>query len=342
MAIPFGNTSAMLLNDSCFSAASASASIITAVLILVSFLVGIIMNGSFLWVLGMKMKRTVNTLWFIHLILSYLLTCFLMPFFAVYIILDFHWALGEIMCKIVLSSFSVMRFTTVFLLTVISLDRYLFTCHSVWSQRFRTAALARRLITGVWLASLLLSAYSLLSLKTERVNGQMKCGYSFVFSKNTPMHLAFFLVQFLLAFLLPFIIILGCYCWISCEMKTKRLVRTGKPFRVLVAAVASFFICWLPFHLYHAALLASHIPEQITCILWDLAAAGVCFNVCGTPIIYLFVGEKFQQVFKTSMLTLLNKGFVDVPSSPGDNANTTEDGGSGKHTQLKVRQGFSK
>uniref|UniRef100_A0A8D2KUR6 Probable G-protein coupled receptor 33 n=1 Tax=Varanus komodoensis TaxID=61221 RepID=A0A8D2KUR6_VARKO len=309
MSTSLENTSAASINTS-QSAGISSVNAVCSTLLLLSFLVGAAMNGFCLWVLGVKMKKTVYALWFFHLVLSYLMVCAFLPFYAIYALLGFHWIFGTVFCKLSTFIFSLWMFIAAFLLTIISLDRCLIIGNPTWTQNHRSIPWAKKLIAWTWLASVALSvAYPVFQeTLTERVNGQMKCGYSFVFSKNTPMHLAFFLVQFLLAFLLPFIIILGCYCWISCEMKTKRLVRTGKPFRVLVAAVASFFICWLPFHLYHAALLASHIPEQITCILWDLAAAGVCFNVCGTPIIYLFVGEKFQQVFKTSMLTLQTTG----------------------------------
>ncbi|XP_062996720.1 probable G-protein coupled receptor 33 [Elgaria multicarinata webbii] len=338
-----GNTSVTYRNESHPSLAMNPTNVITAFLLLMSFLVGMTINGLFLWVLGVKMKRTVNTLWFLHLILTYLISCFLLPFFAVYILHDFCWTFKLTMCKIVLSSFSVVMFTTVFLLTIISLDRYLFTCHSIWSQHHRTIPRARRIIAGVWLASLALSVPNLFFLTTQEVKGKMKCNYRFIFSNDRgTVHLTFFSVRFLLAFLLPFVVIMGCYCRTGCKMKTKRLVRTGKPFRILVASVTSFFICWLPYHLYQAALLLDRAQTETEEILWDLTAAGGCFNICFTPILYLFVGEKFQQVFKTSMLTLLKKGFVDYPINPGDNINTTEevDQTHGKSAQeLKVTQG---
>ncbi|XP_042296189.1 probable G-protein coupled receptor 33 [Sceloporus undulatus] len=308
------NTSTVYMNKSHAPVTIKPTNIIIAFLILMAFLVGTTVNGLFLWVLGLKMKRTVNTVWFLHLILSYLMSCSLMPFFAVYILHDFHWILGRAMCKIIKSFFSVVMFTTVFLLTIISLDRYLFTCHSIWSQHYRTIPRARKLIAGVWVTSLALSAPSLVFLETQEVDNKIQCDHTFAFSMDWDkgrFHLAFFLAVFLLAFLLPFLIILGCCCWIGHEMKKKSLVKTGKPFRVLVASVASFFICWLPYHLYHASLVFRVASERTVHILWDIAAAAGCFNICCTPIIYLFVGEKFQQVFKTSVLSLLNKGFMD-------------------------------
>ncbi|XP_054854891.1 probable G-protein coupled receptor 33 [Eublepharis macularius] len=319
---------------------------------LVSLLVGTVSNSLFLWVLGVKMKRTVNTLWFSHLILTYLLFCVSLPFFGVYSILGFHWVFGIVVCKLIVSLFSLTMFTTVFLLTIISLDRYLLICRPVWSQHNRTIPQARRLVTGVWLSSFTLSAPYLVFQETREEKGRIKCSSNFAFSSDwdgpetqalrVRVHLALFVVRFLLAFLFPFLIIVSCHCRMGWEMKKKKLVRNRKPFRVLVAAVASFFICWLPYHLYHGS--PTHW-ESFTAIRWGFRVTmfiGECFNFCFTPILYLFVGEKFQQVFKTSILALLRRGFTDIPIIPTDDTNADKEGhqtSSISSSELKIASG---
>ncbi|XP_060113671.1 probable G-protein coupled receptor 33 [Heteronotia binoei] len=307
------------------------------IFILVSLLVGTIFNGLFLWVLGMKMKRTVNTLWFSHLIFTYLFFCTFLPFFAVYSFFGFRWVFGTLMCKVIIFLFSLTMFTTVFLLTIISLDRYLLICHPVWSQHNRTVPQARKFIVGVWLSSFVLSVPYMAFQETQATDsGGMKCTSNFVFSRDRDgpemqtlrnrIHLALFVVRFLLAFLLPFLIITSCHCRMGWEMKKKRLVRNRKPFRVLVAAVASFFICWLPYHLYHSSTTHWESFRTMRQVLRVTMLVGECFNFCFTPILYLFVGEKFQQVFKTSLLALLKRGFMDIPIIPMDNVNANEVG----------------
>lgn len=286
------------------------------------------MNGLFLWVLGLKMKRTVNTLWFTNLILSYLIFCFLMPIFAVYSFHGFQWIFGTWMCKLINTFGSLAVFTNVFLLTIISLDRYLLTCQPIWSQHHRTISHARRVVLGVWLISLALSAPYLALRDTREVEGHIKCvnNYALFSSWNgTKIHLAFFVVRFLVAFLIPCVIITSCYCWMGQEMKKKNLVKTGKPFKVLGAAVASFFICYVPYHIYYASLLVMEAPEMLKQVMWSIMAAAACFNFCFTPILYVFVGEKFQQVFKTSIVALLKKGFVDAAIIPVDRISAGEE-----------------
>uniref|UniRef100_A0A8D0BDR5 Probable G-protein coupled receptor 33 n=1 Tax=Salvator merianae TaxID=96440 RepID=A0A8D0BDR5_SALMN len=282
------------------------------ILILVSFLVGVSVNSFFLWVLGVKMARTVNTLWFIHLTLIHLILCSLLPLFAAYVIIDFNWIFGVFMCKLVSYFFSVGMFTTIFLLTIISSDRYLFTCHSVWSQQHRTLSWACRLIAGVWVVSLALSVPSLFFWNI--MDGTQKCEFNISFFENwdsTHVGITFYFIHFLVAFLLPFIVILICYCCIVREMKKKGFLRSRKTLKVLISAVASFFICWLPYHLYHVSLLIKDVRKETVNAIWYVMAAGICFNICFTPIIYLFVGEKFQQIFKMSIVALIRKGLSE-------------------------------
>ncbi|XP_060131251.1 probable G-protein coupled receptor 33 [Zootoca vivipara] len=312
-----------------------------ACFISLSFLVGAAVNGLFLWVLGVKMKRSVNTLWFLHLILTHLISSWNMPFYVAYILLGFHWAFGTVTCKLVNSLGSLGMFNTVFLLTIINLDRYLLTCHPIWSQHNRTICRAQRLVTGVWLLSLALSAPYLAFRETREVeNGRLVCDNNYAFSNDWDdektkalryrVQFAFFVTRFLLAFLVPFMIIMGCSYCIAQEMKKKKLVRrTKKPFRILVASVASFFISWLPYHLYHASVLLEG-SGMMGNVLKPIFITGACFNFCFTPILYIFVGEKFQQVFKTSVLALAQKAFLDEPITSAYNINLTE--GVGRET----------
>ncbi|XP_008174944.2 probable G-protein coupled receptor 33 [Chrysemys picta bellii] len=130
----------------------------SAVLFFITFLVGVVGNGLFLWVLGLKMRRMVTTLWFLHLVSCYLLFTRLIPFFIVYVLLDFHWVFGMAMCKLLNVCISMGMFSFILLLTLISLDCYTLTHHLIWSQNRRTVPLARKLFMGLGLASFGLSA----------------------------------------------------------------------------------------------------------------------------------------------------------------------------------------
>ncbi|XP_039368167.1 probable G-protein coupled receptor 33 [Mauremys reevesii] len=299
----------------------------SAVLLFITFLVGVAGNGLYLWVLGLKMRRTVTTLWFLHLVSCYLLFTLLIPFFAIYILLDFHWVFGMAACKLLNAFISMGMFSSIFLLTLISLDRYTLTHHPIWSRNHRTVPQAWKLIVGVWLASFGLSTPYLAFRETRVVDGgRIVCINNYNISGDwneaktedlgRRVHLAIFVVRLLLGFLIPFCTIMGCYVRVGLKMKEKKLAWAGKPFKVMVAAVISFFLGWLPYHLYQGLnFYKEEMPESVMGALLVIYTFTSCFNASFTPILYLFVGEKFWQVFRTSLLTLVKVAFVDDLSS---------------------------
>ncbi|XP_050786724.1 probable G-protein coupled receptor 33 [Gopherus flavomarginatus] len=311
------------VNSSQTSLAVSAAHLTSAVLLCPTFLVGVLGNGLYLWVLGLKMRRTVTTLWFLHLVFCSLLFTLLIPFFTISLLMDFHWVFGTAMCKFLNTCISVAMFTSVFLLTLISLDRYILTHHPIWSRHNRTLPRAGKLVVGMWLTSFGLSAPYLAFRETRVVDGgRIICINNYALSGDwngaktqnlgRRVHLAIFIVRFLLGFLLPFCTIVICYVRVGLKMKEKKLVWVGKPFKVMLAAMVSFFLGWLPYHLYHGLKLSKkEVPESVMDAVLVIHTFTSCFNACFTPILYLFVGEKFWQVFRTSLLTLVKAAFID-------------------------------
>ncbi|CAM4678872.1 unnamed protein product, partial [Lepidochelys olivacea] len=320
-------------NSSQTPAALSATHLAAAVLLFTTFLVGVVGNGLYLWVLGLKMRRTVTTLWFLHLVSCYLLFTLLIPFFAIYVLLGFHWVFGMALCKFLNTCISLGMFSSVFLLSLISLDRYTLTHHPIWCRNYRTMPRAQKLVVGMWLASFALSTPYLAFRETHVVDGgRIICINNYMLSGDwngaklqdlgRRVHMAIFMIRFLLGFLLPLCTIAGCYGRVGLKMKEKKLAWAGKPFKVMVAAVVSFFLGWLPYHLFHGLnLYKKEVPESVMVALMVIYTLSSCFNACFTPILYLFVGEKFWQVFRTSLLTLVKAAFVDdLGSSAPENS----------------------
>ncbi|CAM5176045.1 unnamed protein product [Eretmochelys imbricata] len=307
-------------NSSQPPASMKSTNLAIAVLLFATFLVGVVGNGLYLWVLGLKMRRTVTTLWFLHLVSCSLLFTLILPFFTVHVLLGFHWVFGMAMCKVLSACTHLGMFSSVFLLALISLDRYTLTCHPVWSRRHRTMSWGRKMVLGVWLASFTLSAPYLAFQETwEKEGGKVICTTYYILSRDQDraetqawrihMYVVLFVVRFLLGFLLPFCIIAGCYGRMGLEMKEKGLARSRKPIKVMVAAVVSFFCGWLPYHLYQSLTLLRDVPQSLTDAFLLVSIIMFCFNVCFTPVLYLFVGQTFHQVLRTSLFAQVKAAF---------------------------------
>ncbi|XP_073179348.1 probable G-protein coupled receptor 33 [Lepidochelys kempii] len=310
-------------NSSQTPAAVSASHLAAAVLLFPTFLVGVVGNGLYLWVLGLKMRMMVTMLWFLHLVSCYLLFTLLIPFFIVSLLMGFHWVFSTVMCKIHNTCISMDMFSSVFLLTLISLDRYTLTHHPIWCRHHRTVSWAGKLVVGVWLASFGLSAPYLAFRETRVVHGgRTTCINNYTLSRDWNgaemqelgrwIHLAVFTVRVLLRFLLPLRTIVGCYVRVGLKMKEKKLAWSGKPFKVMVTTVVSFFLGWLPYHLHRGLnMKKKEVPALVMGAVLVIYTFTSCFNACFTPILYLFVGEKFWQVFRKSLLTLVKAAFVN-------------------------------
>ncbi|XP_078507194.1 putative G-protein coupled receptor 33 [Lissotriton helveticus] len=285
-------------------------------------LIGIFGNSLFLWTLGFRMKKTVNTVWFCCLVLSTWTYSMIMPILGGFVLFDFHWAFGIAMCKVVNTLMSLCMYASVFTLTIISLDRYILVVYPVWARHYRTPRWATIVCYSIWGAAFMLSAPYLAfrELRRPDENNKTICNNNYLFSDDwkTPevqvrrdtIHLCLFLIRFLVAFLLPFMVITSCYIIIAFKVNVRSLSRSSKFIKVIMVSVVSFFVCWTPYHMFHCLILfRGSVPELLIQACMLVATTASCFNVCFTPIFYIFIGENFKEVFTKSLLYLIESAF---------------------------------
>lgn len=125
--------------------------ILSAVILSLTFLLGVPGNGLVLWVAGLKMKWTVNTVWYLHLTLADFICCLSLPFSLAHVFLQGHWPYGLFLCKLIPSIIVLNMFASVFLLTAISLDRCLMVHKPIWCQNHRNVRTAFAICGCVWM-----------------------------------------------------------------------------------------------------------------------------------------------------------------------------------------------
>ncbi|XP_030069228.1 probable G-protein coupled receptor 33 [Microcaecilia unicolor] len=300
--------------------------LVPATFFFITFLFGIIANSLFLWVLGFKMKRAVNIIWFFHLILANFIFTIMMPIIGVYLLVYPQWIFGQLMCKLINTLLSVSMFAAVFLLTIISTDRYLLVVHPLWCRSHRTTKCASTISAMTWVLALVFSAPYLI-FRVTRLDEQNRtiCYNNYAFPNdwedlNTlklkrKVQCFLFVFRFLLGFLLPFIIISFCYLTIASKMKMKSLTKSKKPFKVIIIVIISFLFSWTPYHVYYGlSLYPDHYPGLLN-IFKVLSSCLTCINSCFTPILYLFIGENFKQIFRRSIMSLFESAFNEYTNS---------------------------
>ncbi|KAM4636894.1 C3a anaphylatoxin chemotactic receptor [Discoglossus pictus] len=130
--------------------------LVTLFILFVTMLLGVPGNGLVIWVTSMKMKRTVNTIWFWNLAVADIICCLAIPFSASNLLLHGKWPYGSFLCKVLPSIIILNMFASVFILVAISVDRCLVVVKPVWAQNHRTVRSACLICLGIWLLSFLM------------------------------------------------------------------------------------------------------------------------------------------------------------------------------------------
>ncbi|XP_059750736.1 chemerin-like receptor 1 [Balaenoptera ricei] len=281
---------------------------------------GILGNGLVIIIATCKMKKTVNTVWFLNLAVADFLFNVFLPIHITYAAMDYHWVFGTAMCKI--SNFLLIHnmYTSVFLLTVISFDRCISVLLPVWSQNHRSVRLAYMACMVIWVLAFFLSSPSLVFRDTAHLHGKISCFNNFSLSATSSSswpthpqadpvgfgrHVAVTITRFLCGFLMPVLIITACYFTIVYKLRRNRLAKTKKPFKIIVTIIITFFLCWCPYHtLYLLELHHSAMPGSVFSLGVPLATAIAIANSCMNPILYVFVGQDFKK-FKVALFSRL-------------------------------------
>ncbi|XP_051542337.1 C3a anaphylatoxin chemotactic receptor-like [Myxocyprinus asiaticus] len=269
-------------------------SMISQVFYYLTFLLGVPGNVFVVYIAGMKMKRTVNTIWFLNLAIADLLCCFSTLSYIIWYFND-HWEHGSVMCKILPLVMHVNMFASVFILSLISLDRFIQVITPVWAKNHRSLLLARLSCVVAWVLAIALNLPFMILRRASVRHNSTYC-QSFgnddfqTFGKLT-------IIRFVFGFLIPLICITTCYGFIARKLGRSRF-HTGRAFRIMSAVIVAFFLCWLPYHTVYLIWVYNVMKaERLVPLVNSLAY----FNSCLNPVLYFFIGQDIKEKFKLSI-----------------------------------------
>ncbi|XP_075695136.1 chemerin-like receptor 1 [Rhinoderma darwinii] len=292
----------------------------TLVVYSLAFLLGTTGNGLVIWFTIFKMKKTVNVIWFLNLsIADFTFTAFL-PISIIYLANDFNWVLGTFMCK--LNSFVafINLFASVFLLTVISIDRCISVIFPVWCQNHRTPRRSVFVVIGVWILAIIFSLPYFIFRDTYEEYNVVTCYNNFVFEYSSDIgrsrHEGTVIVRFIVGFLIPFTIVVFCYTVIAVRIRRNHMTTSTKPFKVIIAVIIAFFGCWLPYHIFsflelHSIYREDEYLASETRLGIPLTSSLAFVNSVVNPFLYVFIGRDFKDKYWRSIQSIFEKAFIE-------------------------------
>ncbi|NXJ68436.1 C3AR protein, partial [Rostratula benghalensis] len=332
----------------------ASGSIVSIAIFIIVFIIGVPGNGLVIWVAGLKMKRSVNIIWFLNLAVADFMCCLTLPFSIVHLALHEHWPYGWFLCKVIPSVVIFTMFASVFILVAISVDRCLLVMKPVWCQNHRTVKFVSLICGGIWILAFIFCCPVLRYRETSTQDGKTRCGYSSgdevvldyvndsanesferysllayngndseanFYESDYSVPLAVVLLNVtraVLGFVLPFGIMAFCYALIAFRMRVNRFHKPrNRMLQTTVLVVAAFFVCWAPYHVVGILSLVPTLGAELreSLILWDHLSTALAYaNSCINPVLYVFVGQDFRAKAWQSLQGILESVFTEEPT----------------------------
>ncbi|XP_062296887.1 somatostatin-like receptor F_48D10.1 [Scomber scombrus] len=299
---PFSNTSSNMTTHS--APFEGGSTLVTAVISFTVFVVGLIGNTLAIYVVLRYAKvKTVTNIYILNLAVADELYILGLPFLTTQNVLS-YWPFGSFLCRAVMTADSMNQFTSIFCLTVMSIDRYLAVVHPIRSTKWRHPRVATVVSAAVWaLSFVMVLPVVIFSDVQDTFNS---CNMIWPEPRDV-WSTAFILYTATVGFFGPLLIICLCYLLIVIKVKssgvragfTKRRRSERKVTRMVVVIVVVFVLCWLPFFIINIVNLVVIIPESsVTAGIYFFAVILSYANSCANPVLYGFLSDNFKQSFR--------------------------------------------
>ncbi|XP_014859691.1 PREDICTED: G-protein coupled receptor 15-like [Poecilia mexicana] len=262
---------------------------------------------------------------------------------------DFGFA-SEFLCKLSSYIISVNRFSNIFFLTCMSIDRYLAIVKMMDSRYLRSSKCIRITCAALWIISGILGIPSLIYRKVApSVNGQ-SCQEDEKLAILIGMNLG----MVFLTFIFPVLIIMVCYGTIIMHLNrhcaaagnARAEGRRRHSLKMVLCIIVAFVASWLPYNTFKSIKIISYLSEgELRHKAWlhngFLVSSCLAFlNSCVNSAIYFFLDHHFRRrakflfqscAGKTKMLQSFNSSASIT--NPGTSETYATNGG---RTQIQM------
>nr|XP_057922628.1 somatostatin receptor type 5 [Doryrhamphus excisus] len=251
-------------------------------------------------------NESVTNIYILNLAIADELFMLGLPFLAVQNAL-LSWPFGSLMCRVVMTVDAINQFTSIFCLTVMSVDRYLAVGHPIRSSWWRRPRVAKAISMAMWAASFVVVLPVVIFADVLKDDGNC----SIVWPEPAELWKTSFIVYtFTVGFFCPLLVICLCYLLIVIKVRSvgkraqasssRRRKSERKITRMVVVVVAVFVMCWLPFYALNIVNLLVVLPGDFRGLYFFVVVLSYA-NSCANPILYGFLSDNFKRGFRKAL-----------------------------------------
>ena len=249
-----------------------------------------------------NMQNVTNVL-IANLALSDIGLCvFSLPIQLYYQLTD-HWMFGELLCRFIFSAFAVPMYVSTLTILLIAYDRYWLIVYPLkerMSIRMALSLLAVTITTSVLLSVPVMSFTSL--HQVDEPDLHIMRNYCVEIWPNYAARRTYSILMFTFQFCMPLFVTTLLYCRIYRQLKVRRLhrstcTRKQKTNKILIAIVALFIMCWLPWNVFsliteldQTVVRGPHF-KFVDLLLKVFAMSSACVN----PFLYCWLNDNFRK-----------------------------------------------
>ncbi|KAM3624404.1 uncharacterized protein V6R79_023019 [Siganus canaliculatus] len=240
--------------------------------------------------------KTMTDVFLLNLSFADLLFALSLPFWAANS--TAAWVLGLPVCKAINTIYKVSFYSSMLLLSLISVDRYFAIARAVTAHRNRSRAMALSKVSSaiVWAMALI---FSTPEMKYTTINNNTCTPYS---SNSDKLRIPIQTSQVILGFVLPLLIMCVCYSRIIKTLSHARNFERNKAIKVILAVVTVFLVSQVPYNVvlfWNTILTVSggtrdcHYDNNLL-YANDITQCVAFLRCCLNPFVYAFIGVKFR------------------------------------------------
>lgn len=254
-----------------------------------------------------RRHRSSFCIYLVNLAVSDLLCVMMLPLRVLYYVKKGQWDYGDLLCRVSSYSLYVNLYCSIYLMTAMSISRFLAIVFPVKNMKLVKVKCARHVCVGIWLfVCLSTSPFLMNGQHVDTSTNKTKC---FELPQRQGLHKLLVLnyLSLVIGFALPFLVILLCYAAIiwtllcrKCTVRRQQDVGT-KAVRMIVVILLTFFICFMPYHVQRTVHLSFLSRVDTTCVerttmqksvvvTLSMAAANSCLD----PLLYFFSSKSFR------------------------------------------------